>query len=334
MNYLVFLLLMLVIIDHALKYHSESLIFYKNNHLYSVIVVLLEEPPHFDELVSLAKNTEHEWIFVNVNDCVDSKLYEELTILDTQIDRSKYITTPHVLSQAYMEGYARSSHEYFLFMNSALRFNEPKFITHMANNLVEHQVYTIKEVLPFRSTKEGYKLFFDLFDDMETTADKININFFSIKRITFELCGGHEEPFENSHDFHKKLLNKNVNILYINHNNAVKRVEKHKGFKGYTKHWITLYSHKSFHGGIQKMVMLLLAFHLFYLFMIVNFTFVNIIFLLLAHLAFNLIISRRANHSFLAYLLVPFYMLLFDGVLVIAQFKRLVFRKKHCKKSK
>ena len=334
MNYLVFLLLMLVMIDHAMKYRPEGLVFYKNNHKYSIIVALLEEPPHFDDLLRLAQNTDHEWIFVNVNDAIDSKIYGEITIVDIDVDLTEYNTSTKVLSKAYLEGYAKSSHDFLLFMNGAFHFTEPKFITHMANNLVEHQVYTVKETLPSRTSREGYKLFFDLFDDMETTTDAINVNFFSIKRITFQLCDCHKVPFTSVHDFHEKLLYKNINILNIDHSNALKRVEKHKDMKKYTRHWFSLYSHKSTHGGLRRMLMMLLAFHLFYIFMIVDFKFVNILFIALVHLSFYLIISRRAHHTFVAYLLVPFYMLMFDWALATAQFKWLIQKRKQHNKNK
>jgi hypothetical protein len=167
---------------------------------------------------------------------------------------------------------------------------------------------------------------------METTTDAINVNFFSIKRITFELCECHNQPFTSVHDFHEKLLKKNINILNIDHSNALKRIEKHTDMKKYIGHWFRLYTHKVTHGGFRRMLMMLLAFHLFYVFMIVDFKVVNIVFIALVHLSFYLIISRRAHHKFLAYLALPFYMLLFDWALLSAQIKWL--RQKHNQRRK
>lgn len=334
LNYLVFLLLMLVMIDHVMKYRPEGLVFYKNNHKYSIIVALLEEPPHLDNLASLAQSGVHEWIFVNVNQAIDSSVYSELTIVDVDIDFTEYANKTEALSAAYLEGYKHTSHDYLLFMNGALQFTEPKFITHMANNLVEHQVYTIKETLPERTNKEGFKLFFDLFDDMETTADNINVNFFSVKRITFELCEGHTTPFKSARDFQEKLFSKNINVLHIDHSKALKKVEKHKDFKHFISRWTRHYAYKGTHGGLRRMLMMLLAFHLFYVFMILDFSYVNLLFIVVIHMTFYVIIARRANHTLLAYFLIPFYMLLFDWCLLVASLKRLKHTRKQHKKTK
>ncbi|MFW5914137.1 MAG: hypothetical protein ACOCSM_03640 [Bacillota bacterium] len=331
MSILIFLLVMLVMIDHVLKYRSERLVFYKNNHRYSVIIALLEEPPHLDEFIDMAQRNHHEFVFVNVNQAIDASLYPEVTVVELDVDGSTYPSSVPILHQAYLAGYKKASNQFLLFMNGALRFNETKFLTHMANNLVEHQLYTVKEVLPKRPAKEGFKLFFDLFDDMESTTDKVNFNFFSIKRETFELAGCHEDVIDSVEAFERMLQLRNITILYIAHNGSVKRVERHKSFKPYIHEWFTLYNHKANHGGLKRMALFLLAFHLFYLFMVLDFRIVCLIFIPLVHYAFYLVTGRRARHNALAFVLIPFYMLLFDFVLLVGIFKRILHKKRQSK---
>ncbi|MFW6284791.1 MAG: hypothetical protein ACOC2X_00285 [Bacillota bacterium] len=333
MSILIFLLVMLIMIDHVLKYRPERLVFYKNNHRYSVIIALLEEPPHLDELIEMAQRNHHEYIFVNVNQAVDASLYPEVTMVDLDVDAATYPSTVPVLHEAYLTGYKKATNHFLLFMNGALRFNEPKFLTHMANNLVEHQLYTVKELLPKRRRKEGFKLFFDLFDDIESTMDKVNFNFFSIKRETFELAECHRERIKDVEAFERRLQLKNITILYISHNGSVKRVEKHKDFKPYIHEWFTLYNHKAAHGGLKRMVLFLLAFHLFYVFMILDFRYAVFAFVPLVHYAFYLIIGRRARHTVLAFILIPIYMLVFDVALFLGIFKRMVHKRKRTKAS-
>ncbi len=332
MSILSFLLVMLVMIDHALKYRPHRLIFYKNNHKYSVIIALLEEPPHLDELIELAHKNNHEFLFVNVNQAIDASLYEEIKIIDLDLDERTHPSTVPILNKAYLKGYEHANNNFLLFMNGALRFNESKFLTHMANNLVEHQLYTVKESLPKRTNKEGYKLFFDLFDDIETTSDHINYNFFSIKRSTFELADCHEELFEDVESFEKRLHLRNISVLYIIHNGSVDRVERHRLFKPYIREWFALYNHKANHSGLRRMLLFLLVFHVFYVFIVIDFRVVTLIFIPLVHAAFYLVIGQRARHGFLAFLLLPFYMLMFDAVLLTAVFKRLLFQRKQSKK--
>lgn len=332
MSILVFLLVMLVMIDHVLKYRPQSLIFYKNDHKYTVIIALLEEPPHLDDLVAMAKKNVHEFLFVNVNGAIDASLYPEITVLELSLEEPTFPTTVPLLNKAYLEGYAHASNDFLLFMNGAIRFNESKFLTHMANNLVEHQLFTVKATLPERSRKEGYKLFFDLFDDMESTADRINYNFFSIKRDTFELASCHDNVFNDVGAFEHMLHLRNITILYIIHNHAVQRVEKHRRFKPYIHEWFTLYNHKAEHGGFKRMLFFLLALHLFYAFVIIDLRLVSLIFVPLVHFSFFLIVGRRANHKVLAFILIPLHMLVFDAVLVIAIFKRMIHRRKMLKK--
>ncbi|MFW5892754.1 MAG: hypothetical protein ACOCU5_00595 [Bacillota bacterium] len=331
MSILIFLLVMLVMIDHVLKYRPERLVFYKNNHRYSVIIALLEEPPHLDEFIDMTQKNPHEFVFVNVNQAVDATFYPEVTMVDLDVDASTHPSSVPVLHQAYLAGYKKATNQFLLFMNGALRFNETKFLTHMANNLVEHQLYTVKEALPERDAKEGFKLFFDLFDDMESTADKVNFNFFSIKRETFELAGCHEYVLDSAETFEHLLQLRNINILYIAHNNTVKRVERHKTFKPYIHEWFTLYNHKATHGGLKRMALFLLAFHLFYLFVVLDFRVVVLVFVPLIHFAFYLVTVRRAHHKTLSFVLIPFYMLFFDVVLLVGIFKRILHRKRQSK---
>lgn len=329
---LVFLLVMLVMIDHVLKYRPQRLIFYKNDHKYTVVIALLEEPPHLDELIGMAEKSDHEFLFVNVNQAIDASVHPEITVHELSLEAATFPTSVPILNKAYLEGYKHASNDFLLFMNGALRFNESKFLTHMANNLVEHQLYTVKESLPARSRKEGYKLFFDLFDDMESTADRINYNFFSIKRDTFELASCHETVFNDVESFEHMMHLRNITILYIIHNGSVQRVEKHRRFKPYIHEWFALYNHKAAHSGLKRMLLFLLALHLFYVFAIIDFMLAVIVLIPLVHIAFYLIVGRRARHSALAFILIPVYMLLFDAALVIAIVKRGLFKRKMSKK--
>lgn len=323
MHLLAFILVMLVLIDHAMRYKSESLIYYKNNHRFTVVVAVLDFHSHISDLIELSKHSEHEFLFVGVNGVLDKDYDEKVHIIETMCAGEEGVRTP-VLSKAYHEGYKETDAEFLLFMDAAFFINNPKILDHMANNLVEHQVYTVKEMYPYRPANEGYKLFFDIFREMNVSSDTVNYQFFAIKRTTYELAGCHERIYEDTSAFENDLMNKNVNLMHIRHQASVEKVEQNPGFKEFLSRWVDSFKNRRRNFGTGRMLLLLLALHFFYFAIVYDFSWVNLSLLVAVHVGIWFVFSSSMRQHILQYVLIPFYMLFFDLMLVYGALRRLL----------
>ncbi len=328
MSLLLLALVMLVIIDHFLKYRPQELIYYKNAHLFSMIIVVLEYQPEIDDLIKASQKSRHEYIFVSVNYALDPSDYEGVKIIEIQEEFSAddYFQIVPILSKGYQKGYQEATQNFLCFMNGSLILKDLKTIDHMANNLVEHQLYTIKESLPYRDHKEGYKLFIDYFRDMNITPEDINMNFFAIKRPTYDLVGISEHIFENANALAALLEKRNVSVIHISHSDAIGKKERKSDFKSYVSYWLDLFAQRPVLEGMKRMFLFLFAFHLFYFFLIFNPRWYNPILFIVVQLTLFGVMRQYIRHHFLQYILTPFYMLFFDGLLIVGWFKRLKLR--------
>lgn len=341
MIFLLFILVFLVIADHFMKYQPQGLVFYKNAHHFSIIVAVRRYSDNLEDLIEKSKRSKHEFIFVSINNAMGHMDDKDLKIveLECELDQDAYIKATPYLSKAYNEGYKHASHEFLLFMDSMFVFENFKTIDHMANNLVEHQVYTIKETLPFRDPKKGYRFFFDIFRDMNLESDMVNYSFYAVKRNTYELTGVHEMNFYQAEDFEDTIAKRNVSIVHIKQDNTIHRFEPSMTHNEYVSYWFDRMKVKSRLVGLRRMLLFLLAFHAFYGFAIFDFIMSgfsvwNIAFIVLAPLVLYGAIRPYVGHHALNYALMPFYMVYFDGLLLFGFLKRTLHRHKNNKAAK
>ena len=322
---LLFALAMLVMIDHFIKYKPQDLIFYKNAHQFSIIVAVLQYHPHIEKMIDYARKSKHQFIFVSVNYALDPTAYDDIKIIEIEGEftlKDQLRKTP-ILSRAYHVGYQEATENFICFINAELDFKDFKTIDHMANNIVEHQVYTMKESLPYRNYKEGYKLFIDLFRDMNISDDGINMNFFAIKRETYELTGAQDKVYETTTPFEKDVEKRNVSIIHISHGDSVTKTDNQKTFKEFIKYWYDCFTVRSSHKGLKRMLLFLLAFHLFYFFLVFTWNWYNPILYIIVQFSLFMVTRDYSKHHFLQYLITPLYMLFFDGVLAVGTYKRI-----------
>ncbi len=333
MGLLVFVLMVLVIIDHLFKYKPQGLVYYKNQHNFSVIVAVDRYTPNIETMMEQSKNTKHQFIFVSINGAIPEDEDTDVSIIqvDADFEREDYLKRIPLLSKAYKEGYKHAEHEFLLFMDDDHMFENPRTIDHMANNLVEHQVYTIKEMLPKRTAKEGYKAFFDLLRDMNLTDEMINYSFFAVKRNTYELTKAHETIFKNVDDFVETLSKKNVNIIHINHDCTILRRKESDIQESYMARWMTDLKVRNDIQGLRRMLLFLFAMHAFYALIAIDiwlngFSVYFVILVLLVHIGFAVALQRFARHSWLTYVLIPFHMVMFDLFLLAGMLRRVFYR--------
>ncbi|GEM_PF-755942 len=333
---LFFALVLLTVIDHIVKYKTQGLIFYKNAHVFSVVVAITQYNENIERIFEYAKKSRHEFVFVSINYAIDPADYAEIDVIEINEDfpGDAYTTKIPMLSRAYYEGYKKTSQSYVLFMNAEVYFDNYKTLDHMANNLVEHQIYTIKETMPFRDIKEGYKFFFDLFRDMSVTDEHVNFNFYAVKRDTLELVGAQNRIYDHISDFEEDVSKRNVSIIHINHDRNIMKLDQKETASAFINHWFETIKIQEELPGLRKMLLFLLAFHLFYFFLVYDFNWYNPLLFLIVQTTMYFSVRAHAKHHFLQYLLTPIYMLLFDGVLLVGVWKRFIHikKKKHAAK--
>ncbi len=320
---------MLTIIDIMLKYKPQGMIFYKNAHIFSVVVAITEYTENIESLIEIAKSSRHEFVFVSVNYAIDPSDYQDVKIIEVKEafdEHATMVKTP-ILLRAYHEGYPHTTNPFVLFMSAEITLLNHKTINHMANNLVEHQLYTIKEVLPFKDHKQGYKLFFDVFRDISLPDEKINPNFYAIKRETFELTGIPRSPLTSLLTLENMIAKKNVNVVHVKHDRSIFKEEYPHPFKAYMTRFFDWFKTTEDFTGLRRMLLWMLALHLFYIFLLIDRHIYNIILLVVVQFSAYITIRRYTKHHWLQYLLMPFYMVFFDGVLIIAAIKRFFYQR-------
>ncbi len=322
----VFVLALLVIIDHATRYKRQPLVYYKNDHRFSVIVAVTKDHGRLDRLFEIAENSPHDFIFVNVNAAIDPDYYEGAKIVETNhyVDPEDPVSKTTLLTAAYIEGVKHASMPYLLFFDADLSLAGQKLLGHMANNLVEHQLITLKAMYERGTVKEGYKLFFDFFRDVNLTSDRINISFFALKRQTYDLIGCGDKIYDDVASFEEDVSKKNVNIVHIRHDGVVGKVETFPSFRDYIGNWLFHFSNRASRGGILRMMLYLLALHIFYAGIIYSFHFVSLPLIALIHAGFWLVTRPYTKHHPLTYVLLPFHMLLFDFYFFKGSTKRMI----------
>ncbi|MFW5842060.1 MAG: hypothetical protein ACOCU2_02090 [Bacillota bacterium] len=333
MTILLTLLVFLVLFDHFYKNKRIQLLFYKNDHRFSVIVAIRFYHQGLEHLFDIARQSKHEYIFVNINNAIVSEDYGEFIIHDLLVDNdpSEQAYTIEILSKAYQKGYPSHSHPFLLFMDAHVMIEKLPMLDFMANNLVEHQLYTAKETVIHQTAEEGHLLFFDLLRDVNLPNDAVNYHFFAIKNETYCLNSCPTKVYKTTEAFEYDMNKKNVTVMHIDHGGGLTYTTNTPKFKQQVWHMMDYIVHHDRLLGIGRMLLIMLAFHLFYAMLIFdqltsdNFVVslgINVVLYAVVHVALYLSIRISSKHHFLSFIMAPFYLLWFDGILAIGLIKR------------
>ncbi len=322
------LLVVLVLLVHKLKDKRHSMIAYKNKHSLSVVVAVRFAHPDLDRLLELAKASPHQFTFININGSLPSEMNpgHRILDLDIEIDPRDPENIIRILSEAYKLGYPMCEHERMLFIDANVIIKR-QFLDFIANNLVEHQLFTVTEWVE-RSLEEGYLMFNDWFMSHNCIGDSLNYHFFAVKDDTYRLSSCHDRVFDKSADIEAELFRKNISVLHLDHGQTISYTRGATDFKSLTKSAIAEIRGRDRLPGLRSMLLTLLAFHAFYVAIALYPTLLAVGLYLLVHAAFWIIIRDHASHHPLSFVLTPFYMLWFDVVLIVGLLSRLRNRSK------
>ena len=318
------LLVMLILIDHYLKNKRFAMLYYKNDHTFHVAVAIRYHHPRLEALFDLASRSKHQFTFVIINGAISPKEYPDHTFIELSIDEDPTVPafTLEALSRAYYVAYPEMDGDFLLFMDAEVAIHSSKVLDFMANNLVEHQVYTTKPLVERLDFKDGPKLFFDLFRDFNQVSDGVNMQFFAIKRSTYNLVGGPEHVFKRSAEFDAKLFNKNISMIYIQHDGRLKRVSGYFEAMHPYRHFIDDFSYGDNTQGRGKMALFLLGLHAFYIYTAIT----HPLFLIPLHgliVATAMLTLRHSlRYPLFVYVLLPVWVIIFDGLYVAAHVSR------------
>ncbi len=327
------ILVLLVLIDYWMKNKKTDLLFYKNDHRFSVVVAIRFYHEYLERLFEMAESSKHQFIFVNINEVINPKDYPNLSFID--LDSSKDPLAQQdvntVLSEAYNLGYKEATKSFLLFMDGNVVIHKAKIFNAMANNLVEHQCFTIEESLVREGIKDAPMLFLDLFKSINCPNDCINYHFFAVRDQTYRLAKCHERTFERVSDFETELFKKNINIIHIDHQDSISytlgALDKHK----HHTHAIHYFANHERLIGIRGMLLVMLAFHLFYTGLVINFSWVVFALYPLIHVALFIALRKHSKHHTITYMSAPIWLLWFDGVFLTGLVKRFILKKQRTK---
>lgn len=334
MIYLAFILVLLIIFDHLIKDKRHGLLYYKNDHTFSIVIAITSQHLTLEQHIKLARKSKHECIFVNINKAINKDDYKDLTIIDLAIDVNEYEDMGRMkyLAQAYHEGMKHTSHDFLLFIDDQVYFEPIKTVSHLANNLVEHQLFTGKEVLEKRKFRQGYLLFLDLFRDMNYPKGTINYSFYAIKKETYLLASGDKVIPDSVAAFETMIERKNITIHHIAHGKTLHRKVLDLPFKLNLKHYFLQMRVLERLLGAKRLLLYMLALHIFYIAFFIDFHLINFVLLAVVHMGVFLSVKNYVKHHPASYIFMPLYLLLFDFIYVFGLIKRRNYQKQKIRK--
>ncbi|MFP4287440.1 MAG: hypothetical protein ACLFRI_07025 [Candidatus Izemoplasmataceae bacterium] len=329
---IVFLLVALFILDHNIKNRRFCFLYYKNNHRFSVGVVIRFYHDGIEKLFKLAKGSQHDFYFVNINQAVPESMFNEFGLnfiqLETNLNPMSPANITKIQSLAYHEVYPMLESDFLLFMDANNEISKIKTIDFMANNLVEHQVFTVKETIE-RTKGEFHLLYYDFFKDMNLEKSNLNYYFFAIKKATYELAKCHQLICENDEDIEEALFKKNIHIVMVDHGQAITRANPKRSFKASLSMMIHYIVKTKRLLGLNRMSLFLVILNVYYISILLALLGITdfdpayiVITLLLMHILLYLSLREYAKHHAFAYIFAPFTLLLFNGVYVFSLLKR------------
>ena len=312
------------------------MLFYKNDHRFSVVCAIRYNHDEIERLFETAKRSKHHFVFVNINEAIDAKNYQGVNIVNytTDKDACGEHCTVKVLSEAYNYGYTYCDTEFLLFMDADVVPLGMKAIDFMANNLVEHQAFTIKELVVRKRFREGVALFNDYFRSLNLPSDNINYHFFALKDNTYHLAKLNEQVFTSTNQVEDALFKRNITIIHVDHGEELKLASQDAIYKSKTQEALRHISYDERLAGFRPLLLLLLAFHGFYFLMIWDWHVFNIIWYFLVHFALYLTLKPFVRHHPLTYVFTPLFLLYFDFILIIGLLRRWLSNPEKEKKQK
>ncbi len=331
-----FIIVLAVLVEQFYRNRRFEMLYYKNDHRFSIVVAIRFYHPGLERLLEHAKKSKHQWIFVNINEAINRDDYPELTIKSMWIDSDPRALESRtmLLSNAYQLGYPDTQESFLLFMDAVTRIQKFKTLDFMANNLVEHQLFTAKPTRLRKSIKDGHSIFFDLLNDMNLDRNDINYHFFAIKRETYILAGCDESEYTNLAAFEDAIFKKNISVTHINHAESLEQVIEFRTYKESMRFYVNGIIEAERLKGLNIMPLMMLALHVFYVILILEFSLLSGLFYLLVHLLIYIVYRPFLQHNIVSYLLIPIYLLYFDIMLAFSLMKRLVYRRNKNKKPK
>ncbi len=324
MAFLFALLAVLILIDHMIKNRRFSMIYYKNDHTFHIAVAIRYYHPRIDRLFELASRSKHDFTFVIINEAMSPKEFPDHNFVELTVDGdpTSPAYTVEALSRAYFLAYPDMRGDFLLFMDAEISIHASKILDFMANNLVEHQVYTTKPLIERLDFKDGPKLFFDLFRDFNQSPDGINMQFFAIKRSTYELAGGHDHVFKRSAEFDAKVFHKNISVVYIKHDGRIKRFGGYFEERHPYRYFIDDFAYGDNRNGRGKMALFLIAAHAFYIYTAWTEPLLLIPLHLVVVFVSGMALRYAVRYPWRVFLLLPVWIVMFDALYVAAQVSR------------
>ena len=322
-----FILVVAVLIEQFFRNRRFEMLYYKNDHRFSIVVAVRYYRDSLERLFEHAKKSKHQWIFVNINGAIDPETYPDLNVKSLWIDDDprSYEKRIEILSKAYSFGCSEMTEPFLLYMDAMTCIRKFKTLDFMANNLVEHQLFTVKPTRLRKLITDGHTLPFDLFNDMNTDRNDINFNFFAIKRDTYNLAGCNVKEYTKISEFYDDIFKKNISITHINHAESIEQVIEFDNYKDNLHFYINSIIRAERLKALSIMPLLMIALHTFYVLFVIEFGIFAILLYLLAHIGIFVVYKPFLQHHLLSYFLMPFYILYFDVLFTFAMIKRVLY---------
>ncbi len=320
-----FILVVAVLAEQYFRNRRFEMLYYKNNHQFSIVVAVRYYRESLERLFEYAKHSQHQWIFVNINGAVDPDSYPNLTFKSLWLDADPLSMEKRVevLSRAYSFGCQEATESFLLYMDAMTCIKNFKTIDFMANNLVEHQLFTVKPTRMRKAFKEGHSIYFDLLNDMNYDRNDVNFSFFAIKKNTYQLAGCDVKEYTRLADFEEDIFKKNISVIHVNHAESIEQVVEFDNYKDSLKFYSNSIVKAERLKGLSIMPLLMIALHTFYVLFVIDFGVLAVLLYLLAHLLIYLVYMPFLQHHILNYFLMPVYIVYFDILFAYAMIKRL-----------
>lgn len=319
---LTFVLAMLVMIDYHYRYKTETMLHFKNDHTLSIIYVVNHYRDHVQSAINQMATMKHELIIIDVDGAFEGTLPDG--VKRVSIESSPHASPMRRLFDGYRKGIHDASHPYLLFMDDTHMLTQLKTLNTLADNLSENQILTMKPSYPFRDKHEGYAMFYDLFDDMQFTNENINPHFFLMKHETVSFCELFESALNDLKAAERSAHRKNISIVHATNQRNVFKVDCDVGYKHKTRTMIDTISDAGRMFLFSRVLLFMIVFHLFYVFVFWQWNMFSPFALIIVPITYYIAMYNFHRAHPINYILLPVYMIHFDGVLIVGVIKKII----------
>ena len=319
---LTFVLAMLVMIDYHYRYKTETMLHFKNDHTLSIIYVVNHYNDHVQSAIDQMATMKHELIIVDVDGAFEGTLPDG--VRHVSFESSPGTRTITRLFDAYRKGVNDATHPYLLFMDDTHMLTQLKTLNTLADNLSENQILTMKPSYPFREKHEGYAMFYDLFDDMQFTNEKINPHFFLMKEETVSFCELFESALNDLEALEYYAHMKNISIVHATNQRNLFKLDSGAGYKLKTRTMIDTISEAGRMFLFSRVILFMFVFHLFYIFAFWYWNMFSPFALIIVPITYYVAMYNFHRANPINYVLLPIYMLYFYGVLIVGVIRKII----------